>query len=480
MNCEYSSSRHLHSGSSHQRDITFCDLAHPDQQHLYHVHRLPAIHVASRSTSAMTSYPSFEELEASVPLTQLRPSVAFSRCASHLPDDVDQLHGDELVVSLERALTIHSKARVVLQSWVLLIMRRRVSATHEKALYGRLQQTALGPQEKIRYRRGAMLLCHLLVDREAAQADSLLDRYLTEFYFPWSSAVNVRDDTFYLHANVVDWVRQAWDFRQQNGSNMTAVRWLELTAPSPPVSDAQVQTQSTTTIEAAPPTVLRTRIQDSSRSRGLAPHSPSPQPCSRPSITHKKRRRNGSVRAHRELEALKEAVEQWATRLRRQLLRAALCNDSVRIRQIADELQAPPLVCRAGGSAAGDSTDEGESGHDGGEAPRRRRVSGETTTTTATTDSDDDSSGDGLSQPEQPEDVNECAVCVAEPKRVEQVWNASCGHGFCGECMLARLSQRQRQRMYCRAKLLQLVDGSGNVYQHYEWTRWWREQRLVD
>jgi hypothetical protein len=42
-------------------------------------------------TSTMASYTCFEELEASVPLTQLRPSVAFARCAAQLPDDVDQL-----------------------------------------------------------------------------------------------------------------------------------------------------------------------------------------------------------------------------------------------------------------------------------------------------------------------------------------------------------------------------------------------------
>jgi hypothetical protein len=128
----------------------------------------------------MTSYNSFEELEAAVPLSQLRPSVAFSRCAAHLPHDVDQLHGDELVQLLERALTIHSKARVVLQCWVLLIMRRRVDARHEKdALYDRLQQTAVSPQEKIRYRRGAMLLCHLLIEREVIEETSLLDRILS-------------------------------------------------------------------------------------------------------------------------------------------------------------------------------------------------------------------------------------------------------------------------------------------------------------
>jgi hypothetical protein len=49
----------------------------------------------------MASYACFDELEASVPLSQLRPSVAFSRCAAHLPPDVDQLRGDELIMSLE-------------------------------------------------------------------------------------------------------------------------------------------------------------------------------------------------------------------------------------------------------------------------------------------------------------------------------------------------------------------------------------------
>ena len=102
-------------------------------------------------TSSMTSYTCFEDLEASVPLAQLRPSVAFSRCAAHLPHDVDQLHGGELVQSLEITLTVHSKARVVLQCWVLLIMRRQVDARQEKdALYDRLQNTAVSPQEKIR------------------------------------------------------------------------------------------------------------------------------------------------------------------------------------------------------------------------------------------------------------------------------------------------------------------------------------------
>ena len=89
--------------------------------------------------------------------------------------------------------------------------------------------------------------------------------------------------------------------------------------------------------------------------RSLSPQSPTALQDSRPSTMHKRRRRNARVGGHRELEALREAVEQWAQRLRRQLLHAALCNDTERI---ADELQAPPLVRGTGDSAAGDVSKE--------------------------------------------------------------------------------------------------------------------------
>ena len=188
-------------------------------------------------TIPMTTYTSFEELEASVPLAQLRPSVAFAACSVHLPDDVDCLHGDDLIRSLSTALSIHSKARVVLQCWVLLIMRRQAHTRCDRdALYDRLQDTAVVPQERTRYRRGAMLLCHLLVERDEAEAASLLDSYVVKHYFPWSCAVNSQDDTFYLHADVVHWVRQALDYFEQNGSKITASKWKELSHPAPPAA----------------------------------------------------------------------------------------------------------------------------------------------------------------------------------------------------------------------------------------------------
>ena len=57
-------------------------------------------------------------------------------------------------------------------------------------------------------------------------------RYLVDFYFSWSSAVNVRDDTFHLQADVVHWVRQTLDSFTQNDRKMTAARWLELRSSS--------------------------------------------------------------------------------------------------------------------------------------------------------------------------------------------------------------------------------------------------------
>ena len=444
----------------------------------------------------MTLYASFEDLEASVPLSQLRPSVAFSRCTAYLPHDVDLLRGDELVRSMEVALTVHSKARVVLQCWALLIMRRAVEATHEKeTLYDRLQNTAVSPQEKVRYRRGAMLLCHLLIERDQAEADSLLDRYLVDFYFPWSSASNARDDTFYLQADVVHWVRQALDFFKQNDSKMTAVRWLELSrsslsstpsaaaphdAPLPrsprqdPLTSLAALATTSTSVEPTPP-AQRTRSKGSD-------HTPSAATLCSPAhqgtlsfSKRKKRRRTAASSEHRQLATLRKAIEQWAQRLRRQLLQAARLDDKAQIRQVADELQAPPLErCEDEGSA-----DEVESGHesdsDGDNDSGRRWRRGprvEDHHSTSTDDSDDSSSS-------QQEHVNECSVCEAEPKRMEQVWNASCRHGFCGDCMLARLSQRERRCMYCRTKITQVVDESGNVFQHYDWTRWWKAQGHV-
>jgi hypothetical protein len=436
----------------------------------------------------MRPYTSFEELEASVPLSQLRPSAAFGLCAAHLPPDVDSLHGDDLVSSLESALSIHSKARVVLQCWVLLIMRRRVDARCEKdALYARLQQTAVSPQEKIRYRRGAMLLCHLLVEREAAEANSLLDRYLVDFFFPWSSAVNDKDDAYYLQGDVVHWVRQALDYLKQNGNKMTAAKWSELIcssasltplaagshdAPLPrsPRQDPlhSLAALATTATAAFEPTPLapRTRSQDSDRGLSDPPLCFPTHHETRPSSTQRRKKRR-STGASSELETLKKTIEVWAKRLRRQLLRAARVDDKAQIRQVANELQAPPLAGKA--ERCEDEVDsEHESDRAGDSDDGQRRADHPSTSTDGSDDSDNSSS--------LPEHLNECSVCEAEPKRMEQVWNVSCRHGFCGECMLARLSQRERKCMYCRTKITQVVDASGQVYQHYDWTRWWRGQ----
>jgi hypothetical protein len=440
----------------------------------------------------MTSYTCFEDLEASVPFAQLRSSLAFSRCAAQLPHDIDQLHGAELVQSLEIALTVHSKARVVLQWWVLLIMRRQVDARHEKdALYDWLQNTIVSPQEKIRYRRGAMLLCHLLIERDVAEADSLLDRYLVDSYFPWSSAVNVRDDTFYLQADVNRWVRQALDYFKQNKTKMTAARWLELSrsssSPVPSVFVPLVTDQRDAPYTNASSEVMLTPAAQRTRTR--TPPFPAstqhwaavPASLKRNNQTHtRKRRRTAVASDHRELEALKTAIVLWAKRLRRQLLQAAGVDDKDRIRQVADELQAPPLLNQAEDRAGEQSENEDESGHDddiGSDSEedsddrQRRRHRLRADRCSAFTDSDD-SSNSSL-----PQHVNECAVCESDPKKVEQVWNLSCRHGFCGDCMLARLSQRERRCMYCRAKIVQVIDGKGLVFQHYDWTKWWAKRR---
>lgn len=452
----------------------------------------------------MTTYTSFEELEASVPLAQLRPSVAFAACSVHLPGDVDCLHGDDLIRSLSTALSIHNKARVVLQCWVLLIMRRQAHTRCDRdALYDRLQDTAVVPQERTRYRRGAMLLCHLLVERDEAEADSLLDSYVVKHYFPWSCAVNSHDDTFYLHADVVHWVRRALDHFEQNGSKITASEWKELSCPAPPVAQpsspsavAPRQQQSVGSLDALVSASVdieqplrlttRTRGRDVAQTFPATAAAAAPPPPSIaetalrvPMASRKRRRMNGSS-GHGELESLKHEVQLWAKRLRLQLLRAVRTDDKRQIRLVADKLQAPPLAHRAKQRVVArcnkhaeqhvseDVEEEcaaGEHGDEGASGVHRRSTSG-------------DSTGSGIIS-DTSNDRNECAVCAEEPSRLEQVWGASCRHGACGECMFKHLSGRAKECMYCRAKLTRVVDENGQVYQHYEWVKRWKTQSSV-
>lgn len=62
----------------------------------------------------------------------------------------------------------------------------------------------------------------------------------------------------------------------------------------------------------------------------------------------------------RELVRLRKAIELWAQRLCRQLLQAERLDDKEQIRQVADELQVPPLEWCGNESTA----DEVESGHE--------------------------------------------------------------------------------------------------------------------
>ena len=256
---------------------------------------------------------------------------------------------------MEVALAVHGKARVVLQCWILLIMRRRADARREKdALYDRLQPTTpISPQEKIRYWRGAMLLCHLLIEREVAEADSLLDRYLVDYYFPWSSAVNDRDETFY-HAGRrrplgASGVRLLQAERQQDDCG-------EVAGAEPLFVLSRIYISHTRFSHGAhlhdrrDQHLLRgcTRSKDADRSFPPPPTRFLNTAFGPLVVLHtEKRRRTGASFDRLQLQSLKQAVERWARRLRRQLLQAPLADDKERIRQVADKLQAPPLLGKA-------------------------------------------------------------------------------------------------------------------------------------
>ena len=53
-----------------------------------------------------------------------------------------------------------------------------------------------------------------------AEGVSQLDRYLVDLFFPWSSAINVKDHALYLKTDVVHWLRQAVDYFKQHDTKM--------------------------------------------------------------------------------------------------------------------------------------------------------------------------------------------------------------------------------------------------------------------
>ena len=285
---------------------------------------------------------------------------------------------------------------------------------------------------------------------------------------------------------------------------MTAARWLQLsrsptsTAPAaaaaglPPVASSPPALHSLDTLVSASvsveldstPLAPRTR-----RSKG-ADHvrpitaAPATQPISSTALHRtvvsspplrkqkRKRRRADAFDGRTEIDSLREAVERWAKQLRRQLLAAAMTNDQRKIRRVADQLRAPPLLRKAAKHrrerCTADQDNACEEGDDEGDNEKTSSTSADRPSASASPSvSTDSDSGNAL----------ECTVCAEEPARTEQVWNVSCKHGFCGHCMHARLSQRERKCMYCRESITQVVDRNGTVFQHFEWTRWWRQSQ---
>ena len=63
-------------------------------------------------------------------------------------------------------------------------------------------------KQKARWKRGAVVLAHLLIDRAQHGGTSLLDTYLDEVYFPWSVATEQTLDSL-LSSRVIGWIQEA-------------------------------------------------------------------------------------------------------------------------------------------------------------------------------------------------------------------------------------------------------------------------------
>jgi hypothetical protein len=95
----------------------------------------------------------------------------------------------------------NKKCGIILQSWCVLILRRRAKSLEDKdAVYDKIVNLAHGSaservrQQKTRLRRSACALVYVLIDYEEHGTNSLLVEYMSEFHFPWSAIYNLTED----------------------------------------------------------------------------------------------------------------------------------------------------------------------------------------------------------------------------------------------------------------------------------------------
>jgi hypothetical protein len=235
---------------------------------------VPCVH----TNDTMDDNERWRQLESRIPAEQLLPSVAFSVCcpSSERASHLDQLQGEHFVASLLHALWVQSKARTILECWCILMMRSRLQDERKKdELYDLLLSgsppqissvqlqvhtvdekeaeqgldegtdsnttgTTLVPirprskaqqeaekKQKTRWKRGVVVLAHLLIDRAQHGSPSLLDAYLDQVFFPWSVATEQKLG-FLLSPEVIKWIEAARTYFAQKRNKIDRKQWLEL------------------------------------------------------------------------------------------------------------------------------------------------------------------------------------------------------------------------------------------------------------
>ena len=202
----------------------------------------------------------WRQLESQIPAEQLLPSVAFSVCcpSADRASRLDLLRGADFVHSLLSVLWVQSKARNILECWCILMMRSRLDDERKKdGVYDLLlsgppvkassvqlrivgedgsdepepenetnhatamsepdvvstrhkskNQREADKKQKVRWKRGVVVLAHLLIDRAQHGETSLLHTYLDQVFFSWSVATEQKLD-FLLSSRVIAWIQEA-------------------------------------------------------------------------------------------------------------------------------------------------------------------------------------------------------------------------------------------------------------------------------
>ena len=140
--------------------------------------------------------------------SQIGPVLAFN--------DLDSLYGPDLIAQLS-LLQRYNAGHAALLSCVITIIQRRAAGDEKERRQIFLTSCKINHLNATRFRRGLLLACQLLIQRDNVNkvSKSWLNRYARTGFFPWSAVYSQSEARLADSALCDEWMASGWAYYSQ-------------------------------------------------------------------------------------------------------------------------------------------------------------------------------------------------------------------------------------------------------------------------